>query len=164
MCANSHKEYHSIKSSVPRIIIIKQTQTATSYFLKRFIPQGRVDNNLGPDSFACQEPRSEQLQIIHPLIAHPLSGSPNCEYLWNAHLWHFPYSYYFCRKSDKAAVRTTLTLFSYDAVWPERIEANNNHKLMRYMLIILFLLCLLICEKYFYWKVNQRKLCHAVKC
>ena len=45
----------------------------------RVIPQGTVDNNLGPDHLAGpKDSRSQLLQITNPLIARPLSGSPNC--------------------------------------------------------------------------------------
>ncbi len=32
---------------------------------------------------------------------------------------HSPYSYYYCRTSDIAAVGSTFNVFSYDAVWVE---------------------------------------------
>ena len=46
----------------------------------RVIPQGTVDNNLGPDRLVgrSQGSRSQLLQTTNPLIARPLSGSPNC--------------------------------------------------------------------------------------
>ena len=37
------------------------------------IPQGAVDNNLGPDRLA-----GHKAPDPNPLIARPLSGSPNC--------------------------------------------------------------------------------------
>ena len=45
----------------------------------RVIPQGTVDNNLGPEPFSKPYgSRSQLLQTTNPLIALPLSGSPNC--------------------------------------------------------------------------------------
>ena len=56
----------------------------------RLIPQGTVDNNLGPDRLASPKARKlQKLQKINPLIARPLSGSPNC-----FGPRHSPYSYY----------------------------------------------------------------------
>ncbi len=47
----------------------------------RFIPQGTVDTNLGPDRLAGPEALDPKLlQTTNPLIARPLSGSPN--YAW----------------------------------------------------------------------------------
>ncbi len=45
----------------------------------KLIPQGKVDDNLGPDRLAGPKgSRSQLLQTTNPLIARPLSGSPNC--------------------------------------------------------------------------------------
>ncbi len=44
----------------------------------RLIPQVTVDNNLGPDRFAGLKSRPLLLKSTNPLIARPLSGSPNC--------------------------------------------------------------------------------------
>ena len=45
----------------------------------RGIPQGTVDNTLGPNRLAGpKDSRSQLKQTTNPLIARPLSESPNC--------------------------------------------------------------------------------------
>ena len=44
----------------------------------RVIPQGTVDNNLGPDRLADPKALDPNYYRQHSLIARPLSGSPNC--------------------------------------------------------------------------------------
>ena len=44
-----------------------------------------VDNNLGPDRLEGPKGSiSQLLQTTNPLIARPLSGSPNCAWYWVA--------------------------------------------------------------------------------
>ncbi len=86
--------------------------TATPHI--RLIPQGTVDNNLGPDRFAGPKAlnRFLLLQATNHLIARPLSGSPNCAWYWVAPVWGQgipPYSYYQYRTSDIAAVGKKIT-------------------------------------------------------
>ena len=45
----------------------------------RFIAQGQVDNNLEPDRLAESKALGpNHYRETNPLIARPLSGSPNC--------------------------------------------------------------------------------------
>ena len=72
----------------------------------RVIHQGTVDNNLGPDRLANPKALEHDNTDNQPLIARPLSGSPNCAWLWVAPVWGqgiLPYSYYQYRASDIAA-------------------------------------------------------------
>ena len=48
------------------------------FHLIQLIPQGMVDNNLGPERLEGPKTRSKLLQTTNPFIARPLSGSPNC--------------------------------------------------------------------------------------
>ena len=72
----------------------------------RVIPQGTVDNNLGPDRLAS--PKALVLRTTNPLIARPLSESRNCA--WYCVMPH-------TINVSHLTVGTTLNVFSYDAVW-----------------------------------------------
>ncbi len=81
----------------------------------RVIPQGTVDNNLGPDQ-RSKGSGSKLLQtttIVRPLFEVLTVYGMSFACFGPI---QFPYSYYSCRASDRAAVVTTFKDFSYDAV------------------------------------------------
>ncbi len=84
----------------------------------RFIPQGKVENNLKPDRLVCPKTqRSQSLQTTIILIARPLS------YLFMVFSCacfgqkHSPLLILLFCTSDIAAVVTIFNVFGYDVVW-----------------------------------------------
>ncbi len=82
----------------------------------RFLPQGTVDIQLGPDRLAGPN----QYIPINRLIERPFSGSPNCTSVHGTELFDsyaFPQTHTVVHLIQH--VRTTFNVFTYDAVWAE---------------------------------------------
>ncbi len=82
---------------------VRYNSESISKTIIRVIPQGTVDNNLGPDRLAGPK-ALDPIMVLSCACFGPR---------------HSTYSYYWCRASDIAAVGTTFNVFSYDASWAE---------------------------------------------